>query len=264
MATQTQTTTRQSRIEGTPAPPGAYPLQLYYIYGRPSSAPPGSQPPQPGPPPPDPSDNGPPSDDRTNGSVKGENDDNRQNDDNQDDDNRRNDDNQPDDDDPQDDGKTILDITPYQLNTREDFSGDVPLPPKNTGEGRYKEPAVFDDWCLKITDLFTLKGISLMDPKAIIQIGFYLDGKASEFHNNWRSQKGNKGVKSFLEDLRTWVIPQNYEHRLWSEFHRIKQRNRPIEEVLQELDMAKIRLLSITKEQMFHQLLDAMDTKLRS
>src|SRR5258706_4386970 len=103
-----------------------------------------------------------------------------------------------------------------------------------------------------------------MDPKAIIRIRFYLDGKASEFHNNWRSQPGNKGVKSFLEDLRTWVIPRNYEHRLWSEFHRIKQRNRPIEEVLQELDMAKIRLPSISKEQMFHQLLDAMDTELRS
>ena len=111
--------------------------------------------------------------------TKGENDDNQQNDNNQ-----QNDDNQPDDDDLQDDGKSTPDITLYQLNIREDFSGDVPLPPKNTGEGRYKEPAVFDDWCLKITDLFTLKGISLMDPKAIIRIGFYLDGKASEFHNN--------------------------------------------------------------------------------
>ena len=208
----TQTTTRRSRTEGTPAPPGAYPPQPSssfipttspYAHRRSSSAPAGM-------PPPDPS-----SDDETDDSIKGE-------DDNHQDDNPHD---NPHDDDPHDD-YNHRDTTPkpdkYQLNTREDFSGDVPLPPKNTREGQFKELVVFDDWCLKIMDLFTLKGILLMDPKAIIRIGFYLDGKASEFHNNWRSQPGNKGVKSFLEDLRTWVIPRNYEHRLWSEFHRIK------------------------------------------
>src|SRR5258705_12038981 len=149
----------------------------------------------------------PSSDDETDNSIKGE-------DDPQDDPHDDPHDDDPHDDEPHDNphddynhrDKTPTpkpEKTPYQLNTREDFSGDVPLPPKNTGEGRFKEPAVFDDWCLKITDLFTLKGISLMNPKAIIRIGFYLDGKASEFHNNWRSQPGNKGVKSFLEDLRT-------------------------------------------------------------
>ena len=108
-----------------------------------------------------------------------------------------------------------------------------------------------------------------MDPKAIIRIGFYLEGKASEFHNRWRQQnKSNKGVKAFLQDLRKWVIPRNYEHNLWSKFHQIKQRTgtivRPIEEVLQDLDMAQIRLPTITQEQIFHQLIDAMDTELRS
>ena len=84
-----------------------------------------------------------------------------------------------------------------------------------------KEPAVFDDWALKITDLLGLRGISLMDPKAIIRIGFYLEGKASEFHNRWRQEyaKDNKGVKAFLQDLRKFTIPQNYKHRIWNKFH---------------------------------------------
>ena len=97
MATQMQTMPRWSRTEGMPAPPEAYPLQPYDIYGRPNSAPLGSlplQPPQPEPPPPDLADDSLSSDDGTNGSIKGEDDNNQK------DDNQQNDDNQPDNDDP--------------------------------------------------------------------------------------------------------------------------------------------------------------------
>src|SRR5258705_4224395 len=122
------------------------------------------------------------------------------------------------------------------LNNQEDFSEDVPHLPKNTGEGKFKEPAVFDDWALKFTDLLALRGISLMDPKAIMRIGFYLEGKASEFHNKWRQpNKSNKGGKAFLQDLRKWVIPRNYEHNLWSKFHQIKKETEQIVNHTQEV-----------------------------
>ena len=93
-----------------------------------------------------------------------------------------------------------------------------------------------------------------MDSKAIIRIGFYLEGKASEFHNRWRQEftKDNKGVKAFLQDLRKFTIPRNYEHQMWNKFYQIRQRSgstiRPIEEVFQDLDMARIRLPVLTKE----------------
>ena len=95
---------------------------------------------------------------------------------------------------------TLIPEEKKTLNTREDFSGDVPPPEKNSGKGKFREPAVFDDWALKITDLLGLRGISLMNPKAIIRIGFYLEGRASEFYNRWRQEfaKDNKGVKAFL------------------------------------------------------------------
>ena len=194
----TQTTTQQSRTRGTPAPPGAYPKTTSYqpppqrtypwlprrsssvlptTPRRSTSAPPNqtSPPISPNPrqssgPPggSDPGGSGPDDDD-----VKDEG----------------NDDEPPWED--NDEERNIWEGTPFPeekkiLNNREDFSGDVPHPPKNAGEGKFKEPAVFDDWALKFTDLLSLRGISLMDPKAIIRIGFYLEGKASEFHNRWR------------------------------------------------------------------------------
>ena len=50
----------------------------------------------------------------------------------------------------QDNERHLWEGTPFPeekktLNTRENFSGDVPPPEKNSGEGKFREPAVFND-----------------------------------------------------------------------------------------------------------------------
>ena len=55
---------------------------------------------------------------------------------------------------------------------------------------------------------------------------------------------------------------------MWNKFHQIRQRTgttiQPIKEVFQDLEMARIRLPVLTKEQIFHQLLEAIEKELRS
>ena len=181
----TQTTTQRTRIEGTPAPLGAYPKpyqQKKYPWTTQASSsfiptspnyPQGQQPNTPTTPrrstsaPPrqtsSPTTTNPRGSAPPNGDDPGDSGPDDVNDEGNDDDSPWEE---------QDNERHLWEGTPFPeerktLNTREDFSGDVPPPEKNSGEGKFKEPAVFDDWALKITDLLELREISLMDPKAI-------------------------------------------------------------------------------------------------
>ena len=146
----------------------------------------------------------------------------------------------------------------------------IPVPPTNNGEDSYTKSATFDNWTFLLLDYLKVHNINTESDEGLAYVSGYLDGIAREFLINWKKEHQGtyKTLINFLDDLRKFCIPPNYEEKLWQEFNEIRQtmhgRSKPIKQVATELLTMKMRIPKLTTTQMYYQFKTAMDSDLEA
>ncbi len=161
------------------------------------------------------------------------------------------------------------DLEPHPLSSHSSSKKPkIPTPPTNTGTHEFNTTGEFDNWAYEVLDYLKIHEVNIQTEQALSYTSGYTSGVAREFLRNWRKNEKNEGkfLMEFLNDLRKFCIPPNYEEKLWQEFLNIKQtvngRSRPIKQVGTELQTMKMRVPRLTYLQLFHQLKIAMDQDL--
>ena len=146
----------------------------------------------------------------------------------------------------------------------------IPVPPTNNGEDSYTKSATFDNWTFLLLDYLKVHNINTESDEGLAYVSGYLDGIGREFLINWKKEHQGtyQTLINFLDDLRKFCIPPNYEEKLWQEFNEIRQtmhgRSKPIKQVATELLTMKMRIPKLTTTQMYYQFKTAMDPDLEA
>jgi len=95
---------------------------------------------------------------------------------------------------------------------------------KNSGSGKWKEAAIFDNWVYDARDILE---VGELDPEARqvrIWLGWYLEGEAKILHASYRKNLETKNgtVPEFLKVLRKFCVPFISDEKLWTEFQAIR------------------------------------------
>jgi len=96
---------------------------------------------------------------------------------------------------------------------------------KNSGNGKWKEAAIFDNW---VNDAIDIVEVGELDPKArqaMIWLGWHLEGEAKILHASYRKNPETKDstVPEFLKVLRKFCVPLISDDKLWTKFQAIRQ-----------------------------------------
>ena len=101
----------------------------------------------------------------------------------------------------------------------------IPVPPTNNAEDSYTKSATFDNWTFLLLDYLKIHNINTETDEGLAYVSGYLDSIAKEFLINCKKEHQGtyKTLINFLDDLRKFSIPPNYEEKLWQEFNEIRQ-----------------------------------------
>jgi len=139
---------------------------------------------------------------------------------------------------------------------------------KNSGSGKWKEAAIFDNWANDAMDILEVGELDPEARQAMIWLGWNLEGEAKILHASYRinPETKNNTVPEFLKVLRKFCIPFISDDKLWTEFQAIRQiqngRSKPIQQVANRIKQLQILLPKISNWQCYNQLLEVMDPAL--
>jgi len=139
---------------------------------------------------------------------------------------------------------------------------------KNSGSGKWKEAAIFDNWVNDAMDILEVGELDAEARQAMIRLGWHLEGEAKILHASYRKnpETKNNTVPEFLKVLRKFCVPFISDDKLWTEFQAIRQtqnsRTKPIQQVANKINQLQILLPKISDWQCYNQLLEAMDPAL--
>jgi hypothetical protein len=142
---------------------------------------------------------------------------------------------------------------------------EIPKLEKNSGTGKWRTAAVFDNWQDDARDILQVMGLDSAARDAMIWLGWHLEGDAKILHSSFRKNPATSalGMDDFLIELRKYCISSINQDDLWSEFQSIKQtqngRTRPIQHVANKIKQMQILLPKISDWQCYQQLLESMD-----
>jgi len=107
---------------------------------------------------------------------------------------------------------------------------------KNSGSGKWKETAIFDNWVNDAMDILEVGELDPEDRSTMIWLGWHLEGEAKIVHASYRKnpETKNNTVPEFLKVLRKFCVHFINDDKLWTEFQAIRQnqngRTKPIQQ----------------------------------
>ena len=87
----------------------------------------------------------------------------------------------------------------------------IPTPELCTPDAKWSEANKFDTWAIDVLDYLMVHHIRPEDDETLLYAAGYLGGLAKEFMSTWWNDplNANKKLRSFLNDLRAFCIPNN-------------------------------------------------------